>query len=91
MFKAFIMLDILAFGVVMAASHGEGGLLAVLVSVSAFVYLLPTFIAGWRRNSRTTAIFVLNIFLGWTFLGWVVSLVWAFAGDAAPITKPAAV
>jgi Superinfection immunity protein len=91
MFKAFVMLDILAFGAVMAISHGEGGLLAALVSVSAFVYLLPTFIAGWRRNSRATAIFVLNIFLGWTFLGWVAALVWAFAGDAAPITKPAAV
>jgi hypothetical protein len=91
MFKTFIMLDILALGVVMAASHGEGGLLAVLVSVSAFVYLLPTFIAGWRRNPRTTAIFVLNIFLGWTFLGWVAALVWAFAGYTAPIARPAVV
>jgi hypothetical protein len=23
------------------------------------------------------AIFVLNLFLGWTFVGWVVALVWA--------------
>jgi hypothetical protein len=24
---------------------------------------------------------VLNLFLGWTFVGWVVSLAWAFTGD----------
>jgi len=24
------------------------------------------------------AILILNLFLGWTFLGWVIALVWAF-------------
>jgi len=32
------------------------------------------------NNNNTHAIFVLNLFLGWTFIGWVLALVWAFVG-----------
>jgi ABC-type sugar transport system permease subunit len=42
-------------------------------------YFLPT-IVGIRRRNRS-AIFVLNLFLGWALVGWVVALVWAFAKD----------
>jgi hypothetical protein len=38
---------------------------------------LPTIIALARRRHNTLAIFLLNFFLGWTFVGWVVSLVWS--------------
>ncbi|MCW8797467.1 MAG: superinfection immunity protein [Prosthecochloris sp.] len=41
-------------------------------------YFLPTIIGFLRKQNNKTAILVLNLFLGWTFLGWVVSLVWAF-------------
>ncbi|SUI90884.1 MULTISPECIES: superinfection immunity protein [Shewanella] len=40
------------------------------------VYLLPTFLAVLKKHADSTAITVLNIFLGWTFIGWVVALVW---------------
>jgi hypothetical protein len=32
-----------------------------------------------RKNKG--AIFVLNLFLGWTLIGWVVALVWAVSED----------
>ena len=38
------------------------------------VYFLPTVIAVRRGKENAGAVFVLNLFLGWTFLGWVVSL-----------------
>jgi hypothetical protein len=41
------------------------------------VYLAPAFIASARGHHQTMAIFVLNLFLGWTLLGWVGALVWA--------------
>ena len=40
-------------------------------------YFFPFLIALKRDHVDSTAIFVLNLFLGWTFIGWVVALVWA--------------
>jgi hypothetical protein len=38
---------------------------------------LPTIIAFARRHHNRYAIFVLNLLLGWTVVGWVVALVWS--------------
>lgn len=51
--------------------------LLLLVLVGSALYFLPTIIAAGRGMRNTVAIFVLNMLLGWTFVGWVVSLVWA--------------
>lgn len=54
----------------------------VLVSV-LFVgmYLLPTIVAIFSKHKNTVAVFFLNLLLGWTFIGWVVALVWAAKKD----------
>ena len=39
--------------------------------------LVPALVALWRQNRQWRAITVLNLCLGWTFVGWVVALVWA--------------
>jgi len=44
------------------------------------VYFLPTIVASHRRHPNAIAIFFLNLFLGWSVVGWVVSLVWAVSG-----------
>lgn len=50
----------------------------VLLLVAALaIYFLPTIVARQRGHKNHVAIFVLNFFTGWTFLGWVVALVWA--------------
>ena len=41
------------------------------------LYFLPTIVAARRYHHRTSQIFIVNLFLGWTFLGWVVALVMA--------------
>jgi hypothetical protein len=38
------------------------------------VYLLPSFIAAARKHHQGGSILIINIFLGWTFLGWVIAL-----------------
>jgi len=54
------------------------GLLEILLVVLIFtVYFLPTLIAFLRQHKNKLAIFLLNLLLGWTVLGWVVSLVWS--------------
>ena len=54
---------------------------AVLFCVVVFLYFLPTWIALGRKHRNSAAIVVLNIFLGWTFLGWVIALIWAFTDN----------
>lgn len=57
-----------------------GMFVIVLLSVlGLIVYFLPSFIAWNKRNSG--AIIALNILLGWTFIGWVVALVWSLTAD----------
>jgi hypothetical protein len=47
-----------------------------LVLLLAF-YLLPSFIAATREHKNAIPIFLTNLFLGWTLIGWVISLVWS--------------
>jgi Superinfection immunity protein len=42
--------------------------------VTIIVYFLPALVAHYRCHNHTMAIFVTNLFLGWTFLGWVAAL-----------------
>jgi len=46
-------------------------LLLVLLSC---IYLLPMIIAMSRNHPNRSSIAVLNFFLGWTFLFWVIAL-----------------
>ena len=41
------------------------------------VYFIPAIVAAARGHTQKWPIFWLNVLLGWTFLGWVASLVWA--------------
>lgn len=51
-------------------------LVIALFCVLAF-YLLPTIMAIKRKSPRTTAVVILNIFFGFTLVGWIVALVLA--------------
>ena len=41
------------------------------------LYFIPSIIAIVKGRRNKMAIFALNILLGWTLIGWVVSLVWS--------------
>jgi hypothetical protein len=42
------------------------------------MYLLPTFEAWKKGLPNLTAIALVNVFLGWSLIGWVIAIVWAF-------------
>lgn len=54
------------------------GIIILLLLISLFIYFSPTIVAASRQKQNVMAIGILNLFLGWTFIGWVVALVWAF-------------
>jgi Superinfection immunity protein len=59
----------------------------VTLLIGAALYFLPALVARRRAHPKTTAIFALNLLLGWTFVGWVAALVWALT--APPVRGPA--
>ena len=46
-----------------------------LIVFFLIIYFIPAIVGSNKRNA--TAITILNLFLGWTFIGWVIALVWA--------------
>ena len=53
-------------------------LIALLTLTAVFIiYFLPSIVAHNRKHKNASAIAILNLFLGWTLLGWVVALIWA--------------
>jgi Superinfection immunity protein len=51
------------------------------------MYFLPTILAFARNKRDTTSILLLNFFLGWTMIGWVVALVWAVRTDVPMMAR----
>ncbi|MEO0497934.1 MAG: superinfection immunity protein [Pseudomonadota bacterium] len=49
----------------------------VVVVLAASIYFLPAIVAHKGRHRNKTAITVINLFFGWTLLGWVLALVMA--------------
>ena len=52
-----------------------------MVFLALPAYLIPTIIAAIRKTKHSAGIILLNIFAGWTFFGWVGSLVWAIVDE----------
>lgn len=52
--------------------------MAFFVSIIVIgLYFFPSIIAAAGKKRNVTAIFMLNLLLGWSIIGWVVALVWA--------------
>lgn len=43
-------------------------------------YIAPFCIAAGRAHESAVAIFVVNVFFGWTIIGWFAALFWALFG-----------
>ncbi len=64
-----------------------GNLLSVPWYIYFILYFVPTLVARFRGLETVRGIGVVNLFLGWTFIGWVVALAWALTGKRpAPAT-----
>lgn len=56
-------------------------MIAILAIVVLFIYFLPSVVAHSNRHKNEGAIILLNLFLGWTLVGWVAALVWTQVKD----------
>lgn len=57
-----------------------------IIFVIIGAYMLPGFIALGRNHRLKSSIFVVNSFMGWSFIGWIVALAIAASppGEKAP-------
>jgi len=62
------------------AIGGFAGVIALFVAIVA-LFFAPTIVAIRREHRNQLAITILNIFLGWTLIGWVAALVWACTAE----------
>jgi hypothetical protein len=66
---------------------GFGLFTGILFAIVGFLfYFLPTFVGFFRKHPNMTPILIVNIFLGWTLVGYVVALAWAFTAQEEPKT-----
>lgn len=47
------------------------------------IYFIPSILA--RQKTDFKLIFALNLFLGWTVIGWIWALIWACQKDEEPL------
>jgi uncharacterized paraquat-inducible protein A len=53
---------------------GPGAVGIFLLIFGAILYFIPTIVATSRRVRNAGSVVVVNLFLGWTLIGWVVAL-----------------
>ena len=51
-----------------------------MLIVAVLLYFLPTVVALSRGHLSALAIFFLDLFLGWTLIGWIAVFLWAALG-----------
>ncbi len=54
-----------------------GFFLFPVIIIGLVIYFVPTIIALARHHRNALAIFLLNFFAGWSFLGWIAALIWS--------------
>ena len=63
---------IIAGGIVAGGSNLDAVYILILI-----LYFVPWLIALMRDHNNIGSILVVNLFLGWTVIGWIVALAWA--------------
>lgn len=54
-------------------------ILVLAVILGLTIYLIPSFVASGKKHAA--GIVVLNIFFGWSLIGWVAALIWALCSE----------
>jgi Superinfection immunity protein len=58
-------------------TSASAAVLVGFLALGVISYFLPWIIASHRAHPNKYPIIVINIFLGWTLVGWVVALAWS--------------
>lgn len=74
-----LLLATIFFSAVGSGNNGAAAVCAVLVlPAAAALYMLPTYEAYKLDAPNLMSVATVNFFLGWSLIGWVVALAWAF-------------
>jgi hypothetical protein len=57
-------------------------LIGIAIVLGTGFYFIPAIISLVRNNKKTTEAIIINIFLGWTVIGWIIALIMAISGEA---------
>ena len=62
--------------------EGQGTFsLIIFIVIAGLVYFIPSLIANRRGHKNENSLFVFNLLLGWSLLGWVVALIWSLSAN----------
>jgi len=53
----------------------------LLTLLGIVLYCLPSIIAKIRNHNNLSAVILVNLLLGWSILGWIISLIWSFTDN----------
>ncbi len=97
LFRLLVVGCLCAFAVLFVAvgmARNVGALLApvhlLLFLLTAALYLTPVFVAQYRGCEATVKIALVDVFLGWTILGWFAAFGWAISGKIRTLPPAAA-
>src|SRR3989442_11692296 len=65
----------------MYTAHYQATAQVAVIAGLGLLYFFPPLVAWINRRKNVAAITLLNLFLGWTFVGWVFPLVFACIPD----------
>lgn len=67
-----------------------GKVISMLFFIAApLLYVLPTIEAALKRHRSLVPIAIINVLLGWSFIGWVAAYVWSFVQAEDKTVQPA--
>lgn len=58
-----------------------GPILVITFLLIFVLYFIPTLIAILNKKKSKAAIIILNVLTGWSFIGWIIALIWALTKD----------
>lgn len=81
-----LLVAVIFIPAVVGTTNDVNNLVIIIFFTAALVlYFSPSFVAARLKHTRKVSIVLLNFLLGWTVIGWIISLIWAYSegGDTA--------
>ena len=82
MFFATLTIFVNIVGLGRSLKVSDGLFMGSIGGVLFLIYFAPAMVASYRGAKNIGSVFVINLFLGWTLVGWVVALAMAFSDVA---------
>jgi hypothetical protein len=72
----------------LSALHGQqldAAVIPFVLILAVAIYFIPTAIAALNKHPQLLGIGIVNLFLGWTLIGLLAVLIWAFVKPSPPV------